>query len=255
MSIDPTRTPLRHGYTYDDIDQLTRAALHRDRWHTQASDRYDAAWHAIAEHLTAATDRPDGYTLIGVGMDASDTEVRQQMRSRGRDPQAAGRAMPHWHRYWNPVLPASPEDQTVDVAALAQIWPKLAPRQRQVLTVLARVGDSHAAAEELGITDKAFRSRLAEARGRFLEWWHEGEAPSRLWRSSHAAQRDGLCRGRQRLTVSQVDDLRARQYAGETVAALAVQAGVARTTLSRLLRGECRPASDSITPATRKQAA
>jgi predicted DNA-binding protein (UPF0251 family) len=245
---DPKQTPLWHGYTYADLDEITRAALARDRWRHGYSDRYDAVWHAIAEHLATATTRPDSYALIGVGMRASDAQVRDEMRTHGRDPQAAGRAMPRWHQYWNPAAAGPCDDDAVDRLAVEQIWPLLAPRQRQVLMVLAETGDLRAAAVKLGISEKAVASRAAEARQRFLQWWHEGEAPSRFWRSSHAAQRDGMCRGQQRLTVSQVDALRARRLAGETVAALSAEAGVSRATLSRLLLGSSRPAPDPIEP-------
>jgi hypothetical protein len=168
------------------------------------------------------------------------------MRTHGRDPQIAGRTMPRWHQYWNPATASSCEDDIVDRAALAQIWPLLAPRQRQVLAALAETGDLRAAAQLLGVTEKAVASRASEARQRFLQWWHEGEQPSRFWRSSHAAQRDGMCRGRQRLTVSQVEALRVRRLAGETVTALALEAGVSRPVLSKLLLGASRPAPDSL---------
>jgi predicted DNA-binding protein (UPF0251 family) len=246
--MEPTLIPLWHGYTYTDLDEITRAALTRDRWHHGYHDRYEAAWHAIAEHLATATVRPTGYELIGVGMHASDAQVHDEMRTHGRDPQAAGRAMPRWHQYWNPAAAGSCDDDAVDRLAVEQIWPLLAPRQRQVLTVLAETGDLRAAAAELGISEKAVASRASEARRRFLQWWHEGEVPSRFWRSSHAAQRDGMCRGQQRLTVSQVEALRARRLAGETVAALSAEAGVSSPTLSKLLLGRSRPASDPIEP-------
>lgn len=225
--------------TLANIDEVTRAVLRRDRWRHGYQDRYDAVWHAIAEHLVSANARPDAYELIGVGLLASDAQVRDEMRTRGRDPQTAGRFMPRWYQYWNPVEPDPYADRVVERAALAQIWPLLSPRQRQVLTVLAETGDLRTAAVELGITEKALASRVSEARQRFLQWWHEGEAPSRFWRSSHAAQRDGLCRGRQGLTVSQVEALRVRRVAGETVAALALEAGVAPQ-----MRGSSRPAAD-----------
>lgn len=239
-------TPLWHGYTFADIDALTRAALSRDRWHHACRDRHEAASHAIAAHLATATIRPDSYELIGVGMHASDAQVRDEMRTHGRDPQTAGRAMPRWHQYWNPAKPASHEDDVVDHLAVAQIWPLLTPRQRQVLTALADTGDLRAAALMLGIAEKVLASRVSEARRCFLRWWHEGEEPSRFWRSSHAAQRDGMCRGLPRLTVSHVEALRVRRLAGETVAALALEAGVAPPTLSKLLLGVSRPAPDSL---------
>lgn len=69
----------------------------------------------------------------------------------------------------------------IDRVALAQIWPRLRPEHRQVLTALTAYDDYGLAAEALGISRAWFTNRISAARREFLRLWHEGESPSRQW--------------------------------------------------------------------------
>jgi hypothetical protein len=89
--------------------------------------------------------------------------------------------MPRFHAYWTVTNPQSPEPGVVERLAVAQIWPRLTPRQQDALTMLATVGDYREAAVRLGVTPSTFRVLIFQARRRFLQWWHEGETASRPW--------------------------------------------------------------------------
>lgn len=88
-----------------------------------------------------------------------------------------------FERYWLDVAaPAdSPEEKVTERLALAQIWPCLRPVNREALAALAAHEDYQRAAESLGISYKAFKSRISEGRREFLALWHDGEKPSRPW--------------------------------------------------------------------------
>ncbi len=89
----------------------------------------------------------------------------------------------NFERYWRAVArPADgPEERLVERLALAQIWPRLTSASRNALTALAVYDDHQRAAAALGISYKAFVSRISEGRSQFLALWHDGETPSRPW--------------------------------------------------------------------------
>ncbi|MEU5298026.1 hypothetical protein [Streptomyces umbrinus] len=178
--------PALHGYTLDDLHHLSRHVVHSDRWHTAGDieDRYDAAWHAIVEHLLAACERPSRHDLFHAGRVGCDQSVRQRLQAHGYNHhQPATGTRPSFERYWTTTAAhtPSPEDQIVDRRALWQIWPRLTPRQQQALEALAATDDYQKAAAALGVTPGTFHVLVSKARKRFLALWHEGEQPSRIW--------------------------------------------------------------------------
>jgi hypothetical protein len=243
-----TDTPIAHGYTLHDLDHITRLVLRLDRWHnaTDLDDRHDTIRFAITEHLLTATEPPTRSALFTTGVAASDARVRDEMRTHGRCTRNIGQPMPRFHAYWNPANPPSPEARVVDRAALDQIWPQLRPREQHALTALAATGDYEKAAAALGVTTGTFRVLISSGRRRFLTWWHEGETPSRLWRTDRRVRsRDGRDHlGRQRLTAAQIDTYRERHQAGETFTALAAECGLTPHALSALVRGKTKPAEE-----------
>ena len=188
-----TTTPLRHGYTMDDLDRLARVAV-RTAWPRAMdyTDRYDAAWHAIAELLYTGDRPPTPRDLIGVGANAVSRLAQDEHHHRGYDrsnPGAGFEGMPGFQRYWtlHRTTP-SPENAIVDRLALAQIWPTLSDTHRQVLLSLAVHADHPLAARALGRSLPTYRSHLRHARGAYRELWHEHETPSVMWGQSRGRQ-------------------------------------------------------------------
>jgi DNA-directed RNA polymerase specialized sigma24 family protein len=177
---------LRHGYTLDGLTRMAHfAARHRKPWHygVELSVRYEVAWAAIAEHLYAAEQPPTSADLVRAAWEAirQHADSRRQFLGLAHDgPDGPGR---NFERYWRAVAgPADgPEERLIERLALTQIWPHLTPASRDALTALAVHGDYQRAAAALGISYKAFVSRISEGRRQFLALWHDGEIPSRPW--------------------------------------------------------------------------
>jgi hypothetical protein len=183
---DPSADPeLRHGYTLDHLTRLAHYAARHKLWEytTNLTTRYELAFSAMAEQLYSSDEPPAPPELIHTGWRA----IRQHHDSRrqflglveaGPDGPSRG-----FERYWRHVTaPAeSPEDRLIERLALAQIWPHLRPIHREGLAALAAHGDYDRAAESLGLTYRAFTSRISGARREFLALWHDGEKPSRIW--------------------------------------------------------------------------
>lgn len=175
-----------HGYGLDDLHQLALHVVRSDRWTrgTDTEDRYDAAWHAMVEHLLTVEEAPSRRDLFLAGRAGCDRVARQDMQARGYNTSQYGTgSRPNFERYWlwESAPTHSPEGGIVDREALWQIWPKLTRRQQEALTALAATGDYRQAAAHLGVTQGTFHVLVSTARRRFLTWWHEGEAPSRIW--------------------------------------------------------------------------
>lgn len=242
-----------HGHTLHDIQNLTRLTLHLDRWHTaaDAEERYDTVWFGIVECLLTADTPPTRGELLRAGIEASDAQARDNMRTHGRCTQNIGQPMPRFHAYWNPANAPSPERQVIDRIALAQIWPLLRPSEQRALTALAATGDYAKAAEAAGVTKRTFTVLISTGRRRFFAAWHEHEQPSRIWRTDRrVGSRAGKdCFGRQRLTETQVAHYRERYYDGETFTSLAAECGISATNLSKLIKGKTKPAVATGTPA------
>lgn len=240
-----------HGYTLTSLNRITRYAVRRGYLHTPGTiaDQLETAWHAIVETLCEADEAPTVGQLIEAARAALATEYRKALHHHGyiESKASAGReAMPAYQRYWNQPAGSTLEDRVVERAALTQIWDQLNPSEQQALEALAATGDYQQAAVAVGKKQATFNVLVRNGRMRFLQAWHEGETPSRTWRTDRrTGSRAGTdTRGRTRLTVSQVEAYRDRNTAGETIRALAAEAGVSECTLGALLRGKFQPAPD-----------
>lgn len=186
---DPARQGLRYGVTIGDIDELAHRALRfafaRAMDYT---DRYDAAWHAIAESLYTADTAPTRRDLTLVGARAVNQLVQDHHRTWGiaRTWGSGEGTVPGFQRYWelDRRVTGSPEDAVIDPTALRQIWPRLSVTHQQVLLAMAVHADQVVAAAAVGKSYACFGSHLKNARRQFFELWHEGETPSRLWGKS-----------------------------------------------------------------------
>jgi hypothetical protein len=234
---------IRHGYNLADLDRLARIAASRSRGQLDVwAERVELAWSGIAEALCAASEPPDPVDLLRAGTRAVNRQSLEALRvTRAR-----------FHTYWSAHHGASPERRIVEHLALWQIWHSMPRRHQQALLLLATLEDDARAAEVLGCTRNAFDCLLYAARRRFREAWHEGETPSHHWRQDHRAARGSATDsvGRQRITVSQLETIRARRSAGETLKAIAADFGVSRPTIGNLLRGRFMPAADPLVCST-----
>jgi hypothetical protein len=237
---------IRHGYNLAGLERLTRIAVSRAI--TRGGDyqgRYEAAWSGIAEALCTAKHAPDRADLIAAGWRAVADYARAEAHHHGIDPETWG-PLRGFDRYWHARNSPSPERRTVETTALWQIWPELSDRQREALATLAAVDDYEQATDSLGIAAGTFRALVSQGRRRFLGLWHEGEEPSQPWhvgrRIGHRHDRDRF--GKPRITIAQLDDIRARYHAGETLSAIGADYGVKKACLSSLLSGRTKPAQD-----------
>jgi hypothetical protein len=191
---------LRHGYTLADLHAIARLAVHSagamaTNWH----ERYDTAWSAIAEHLYAAEHWPPRHDLVRAGQLAiyavvdDDRQAYGYYRRKTDGGQHGAFSSPAFRTYWWDLCGAqparSPEGRIVAGRALYQILPELTAGQRQAIIALAVHGDWQCAAASLSLTYSAFRSQVARGRVRFLDLWHEGEVPSRVWGCDRRAGR------------------------------------------------------------------
>lgn len=243
---EPDVHEIRHGYNLADLDRLARIAVARAR--TRGGDyrgRYEAAWSAVAEALCVAGESPSSADLIAIGWRAVADFARAEAHHDGIDPETWGR-LRGFERYWEARRSPSPERKVVETTALWQIWPHLTERQRQALGALAAVDDYELAASAMAVEVATFRVMISTARRRFLTLWHEGEQPSRPWRvGRRIGHRNGLDRfGKQRITESELEHIRARYQAGETLTAIGDDYGVKKACLSSLLTGRTKPAPD-----------
>jgi hypothetical protein len=193
MSADdvlPPRTDhdveLRHGYTLNHVRSLTIWTVMHDPYHAFADfdERLDVAWHGIIAHLYASDQPPIPPELIKAAWRAighhfsKDQHFRRGYSHGDRDcdaPASAG-----FVRYWlGSGQPASgPEERATEYLALAQIWVRLRPKDRELLAAMAEHED-YAKAAALGKPRHTYATEIGKARKAFRELWHEGETPSR----------------------------------------------------------------------------
>lgn len=177
---------LRHGFTLDDLDRITRSAVVADRsMAMDYRDRYDTAWSGIAEALYSADVAPSWQQLVQEGWQAIYAEVRDTYRHHGyRDRAAAGEhgSAPRFAAYWwGRSYVASHETRIVERHALPPILGRLTEMQHQVVQAIAAFdGDRARAAAHLGLNEKALAYQLRTAREACLALWLEGETPRKL---------------------------------------------------------------------------
>lgn len=184
---------LRYGYTLDDINELVKIAVLRDRGWYQGMDfrdRVEIAWSAALEHLYSCQTTPAEFDLI----QAAWTAIRRQMESdisfNGRSSIDASKPARNFYRFWSLLHDRGHEDRVIDRVALWQIMAELSLIHRETLLVYAAHGnDLHRAAASLGIAASTFQVRVSRARRRFFKLWHQHEKPSTLWHQDRVSAR------------------------------------------------------------------
>lgn len=183
-------------WTLADIDDIARTASRVSEFMRRgetAAERFHTARCAIVIEL-ASGEELSRRELVAAGLRAIDHERKAWARTWGYDPGSQS-AKPAFWRYWQSESSpgCSPERSVVDGVALVQIWPRLSSVQREAMEALAVCEDYQVAADMLGLDFDLFRGRVRNARRRFLELWHEGEAPSQVWRRSDPQRRADRC--------------------------------------------------------------
>jgi hypothetical protein len=192
---------LPHGYTLEQVEKMARSAAVSVRTNPGDSmaDRFDDAWSAIVERLYADPEPIPPPLLVWVGRKALYNADRSRLSQYGCAERDIGNGLgsaPNFRTYWySPTT--SIEHMVVERQTLAQIWPRLTDRDRQVLVAFAVYGNHRDAADALGIPAGSFRSYVAWARARFLKLWHAGETPSKVWGFNHPGN-GGLGKHRKR---------------------------------------------------------
>ncbi len=188
-------TGLRHGYLLSDLHEIARtAALTAWAKGSDFADRCEVAWSGVVEHLYSAPEAPARHDLMRAGWDAVSRYVSGELHHHGRPRDGSfhttgARFQAFW---WSQSEPTpSPEARVVETLAMAQILPRLTPRQRDALFALAAHDDYALAAAALGMNYRSFYTQVWNARRRFFELWHEGEEPSHLWGADHRKRRLG----------------------------------------------------------------
>ncbi|MHA4817160.1 hypothetical protein ACXZ65_22685 [Streptomyces aculeolatus] len=236
---------------------------HRGNHSAHMDERFDVAWSAIVELLYASDTPPETHEVIGAAWRALTDDIATARRSHGLDPryrfegERAG-FLRYWDAFAGPT--PSPENHVVERCALWQIWQTLSPQHRQVLSaVAAHDGDYSRAAVSLGKSREQFKYHLGAARRSFLELWHEGEAPSRMW-GKHSRRGDGYSpvkimanmrakkrrqaqrnlthakkAGRPKVTLGISSEELARRYERESASSIAASLGCATSTITSRL--------------------
>jgi DNA-binding protein Fis len=183
---------LPHGYTMADLHKMTLGAIKEARWRlTPFDERYEVARFAITERLYDESEPvPQWHDLVHTGKRATTRYLDDYFGEHGQDLKSvvlSDICRPRFCMYWwEQTAPSpSPENYIVDIFAVQQIWPRLTPRNKRILRMLAVYGDYDSAAKALGITRDTFIDNLSQARKQFLRLWHEGESPSRIWGRDH----------------------------------------------------------------------
>lgn len=205
-SISGGDVELRHGYTLGQVNNIATNAVQRTVWQRSLSlsDRLEAAYEAIVEHLYTVDAAPtinDLFAVAWKGMQSrSEDEWHTHGVSRASSVYDGAYTMRNFCRYWfsHSTYDADPENRVIERMALQQIWAQLTHKQQQVLLALAAHDDHSRAAAAVGYSQRGgYSQMLCTARRTFLYWWHEGEEPSKPWGSDRRSKS-----GNKRKTVS-----------------------------------------------------
>lgn len=186
---------VKHGYTLRDLKQMTHAAMKADRsLAMDYADRRDIAWSAIAEALCAAPYWPKRSELIQAGWQAIYKAVREEYRQHGyadREWYSGFATAPRFMQFWFPAVVRSHEDRIVERLAARQVLGALTATYRDAVVALAVHDDYRAAAEAMGLKQKAFQRRIDVGRKRVLALWFEGETPRKIRRTDRRVEVHG----------------------------------------------------------------
>lgn len=186
MSLVAETATLVHGYTMADLDRAARIAAGKSFSRVLPEvDRYEAAWHAIAELLYSAPASPTFRDLLDAGRDAINRENKSHWQNHGIS-QDTRQHTGSYERYWEGIAPTVgrhgrwPEDFTeaaTERLALPQVLGLLNEDEYEAIATLAVHGSRRAAMTALGIGSTTLDRRLTSARRRIVEAWFAPDRP------------------------------------------------------------------------------
>jgi DNA-directed RNA polymerase specialized sigma24 family protein len=181
-----------HGYTMAEINRIARLAVTKHRFSQSLNwdDRLASAWHGVVVELCSRRDPPTFTELLHCGIDQIRIDQDRRAQFLGR-PDADGQSSPNFIRYWGerPSLlrPMSTKRTTFDDGfserlcenlSLKSVLSVLSGTQYEALVTLAAFdNDYRAAADSLGLTLTALRSRVDKGRAAVKQAWFDEETP------------------------------------------------------------------------------
>lgn len=187
------------GYSFLELHQIAARATVYCRWGDRFPfpERFEIAWAGVVDHLAGCEETPESFDLYKAGQRAigraSSRELREHGVTRGSD---GLQAMPSFDIYWGHKTSPAADAAVVDRLAVWQIWPMLRPLHQMAFLALAAHGDYAQAAAAVGYPYNSFSTLVSQARAAFLELWHEGETPSRIWATDRHGTTDPGLRAR-----------------------------------------------------------
>lgn len=172
---------LVHGYTMADLHKMS--LYHAKRMAFMGgdfSDRYEAAWFAVAELLYSSGREPTREEMHNTAKNGIRLWRAEELRHAGL--RGDGEERPAMQKFWGPVIAPRDDftDQLTEVMALPQVLGQLTDLQYEAIAALAVHGSQRAAAEALGVNPQTFQDRVGKARKKVTELWFAPEHPRTL---------------------------------------------------------------------------
>jgi hypothetical protein len=192
------------GYSFRELHQIAARATIYCRWGDRFGfpERFEIAWAGVVDHLAGCDEPPGSFDLYKAGMRAIGRASNKELREHGITRGSNGlQAMPSFDAYWAHKTSPAADAAVVDRLAVWQIWPMLRPLHQMAFLALAAHGDYAQAADAVGYPYSSFTTLISQARAAFLELWHEGETPSRIWAADKHGNGDPALRARRVLAA------------------------------------------------------
>lgn len=189
---------LVHGYTLADVERAARISVAKHTFsmaYLNQEERYDAAYHAVVEHLySCGCGRGPcrrNYDvafqdLLSAGIRGIDKELQADRRNDGRDTRTGGESAA-FVKFWLPPRKSKHydddgfTDQLCDRVALRAALAALTTEQYDVIAATAAFDNSGPdAASALGLTRDVYKKRLKRTRDAIREVWTGDLPPARV---------------------------------------------------------------------------
>lgn len=171
---------LRAGYSMADLDRLATIAARRHGGAADMADKYDTAWHGIAELLYASETDPTESELLFAAVRALQEFAAENRREHGRSHRHGYEygSAPRFATYWNErVVTPDHAEPTAERLGLPQALATLTGEQYDAIAAVAALDSLAAAADALGITYAQLLRRFYAAREQVRVVWFEHETP------------------------------------------------------------------------------